>query len=275
MRSRGEDSMQRDYAIRGLKIEAAWFGPPPDAAPTLLLLHQGLGCVQMWKDLPRRLAERSGYGVLVYSRLGYGRSDPVPLPRSLRYMHEEAEEVLPALLDQAAIRKAILIGHSDGASIATIYAGSRQDHRIRGLILIAPHFFVEEMGLRAIRAAEAAYQTADLRSRLRQYHGPNVDVAFCGWSRAWLDPAFRSWRIDENLAYIRVPTLIIQGTDDQYGTVAQVETAQQQAMCPVEVVMLEGAGHSPQADQPEATLRVITTFADHVLRVHEGLSGRP
>jgi pimeloyl-ACP methyl ester carboxylesterase len=266
-----EPNMQRQFLIDGLKIDAAWYGPRPDVAPTLILLHEGLGCVQMWRDFPRRLAERSGFGVLVYSRPGYGRSDPVPLPRSLGYMHQEALDVLPAILDQAEIRKAILLGHSDGASIATIYAGSRQDFRIRGLVLIAPHFFVEETGLQAIQAATAAYQLGDLRQRLGRYHGSNVDVAFWGWNRAWLDPAFRCWRIDENLAYIRVPILIIQGLKDQYGTAAQIETAEQEATCPVEVVMLAGAGHSPQLEEVDATLQAIKAFVDHVLVAHEGL----
>ena len=266
-----ELNMQRRFTVGGLKIEAAWYGPQPDAAPTLVLLHEGLGCVGMWRDFPRRLAERSGYGVLVYSRPGYGRSDPVPLPRSLDYMHQEALEVLPTILDQAEIRKAILIGHSDGASIAAIYAGSRQDFRIRGLILIAPHFLVEEMGLREIRAAKAAYEAGDLRQRLSRYHGSNVDVAFWGWNGAWLDPAFRRWRIDDALAYIRVPILMIQNLGDPYGTAAQIKAAEQEATCPVEVVMLAGAGHSPQLDDPDATLEAIAAFVDHVLVTHEGV----
>jgi len=263
--------MQRWFLVGGLKVEAAWHGPRPDAAPTLVLLHEGLGCVGMWRDFPRRLAEQTGYGVLVYSRPGYGRSDPVRLPRSLGYMHQEALDVLPAILEQAEIRKAILIGHSDGASIATIYAGSRQDFRIRGLILIAPHFFVEEMGLREIEAAKAAYESGDLRRRLARYHGSNVDVAFWGWNRAWLDPGFRSWRIDDHLAYIRVPILLIQCQRDPYGTVAQIEAAERAATCPVEVVMLPGAGHSPQLEAADATLEAIAAFVDHVLLIHEGL----
>jgi pimeloyl-ACP methyl ester carboxylesterase len=262
--------MQRWFMIGGAKIEAACYGPRPDTAPTLVLLHEGLGCVGMWRDFPRQLAQRTGYGVLVYSRPGYGRSDPVPLPRSLDYMHQEALEVLPAILDQAEIRKAILIGHSDGASIATIYAGSRQDFRIRGLVLIAPHFFVEETGLREIEAAKAAYEFGDLRRRLGRYHGPNVDVAFWGWNRAWLDPAFRFWRIDDNLPYIRVPILIIQHLEDPYGTVAQIKAAEREATCPVEVVMLAGAGHSPQFTETNATLPAIAAFVDHVLLTHEG-----
>ncbi len=258
------------FTVSGRRIEAAWHGPPPDRSPTLVLLHEGLGSVAAWKDFPARLAERTGYGVLVYSRPGYGNSDPAPLPRPLTYMHEEALEVLPAVLDQAAIRKAILIGHSDGASIAAIHAGSIQDFRIRGLVLIAPQFFVENFGLRSIEAARQAYFSGGLRERLAKYHR-DVDVAFWGWNRAWLDPAFRSWRIDDCLAYIRVPILIIQGRDDPYGTLAQVETAQREAYCPVEVVLIEGAGHAPQADRPGATLDAIAELVQRVLVVHEGL----
>ena len=263
--------MELSARVGGRRIEAQWHGPPPDRSPTLVLLHEGLGSVAAWKDFPPRLAERSGYGVLAYSRPGYGNSDPVALPRPLTYMHDEARDVLPAVLAQTAIRKTILVGHSDGASIATIYAGSVQDFRVRGSVLIAPHFFVEDSGLKAIEAARRAYLEGELRDRLARYHR-DVDVAFWGWNRAWLDPAFRSWRIDDHLAYIRIPMLIVQGRDDPYGTVAQIETAERETYCPVEVELIEGAGHSPQFDRPEATLASISEFVRRVLAVHEGLS---
>jgi pimeloyl-ACP methyl ester carboxylesterase len=263
--------MELSFTIARKRIEAAWHGPRPEQAPTLVLLHEGLGSVAMWKEFPQELAERTGYGALVYSRPGYGQSDPVDLPRPLTYMHDEAREILPAVLDQAGVRKAILIGHSDGASIATIYAGSRQDFRVRGLVLIAPHFFVEDVSVRSIAAAKDAYETGDLRPRLAKHHR-DVDVAFRGWNQAWLDPQFRDWRIDEYLAYIRVPILIVQGEDDQYGTPAQVAVAQREAYCPVEVRMLPGAGHSPQVDRPEDTLAAIGEFVTRVLAVHEGLA---
>src|SRR5947207_7151030 len=236
--------MELVFTIAGKRIEAAWHEPEPEQAPTLVLLHEGLGSVAMWKEFPQNLAERTGYGVLVYSRPGYGRSDPVELPRPLTYMHEEARDILPAVLDRAGVRKAILVGHSDGASIATIYAGSRQDFRIRGLALIAPHFFVEEVTVRSIAAAKDAYETGDLRARLSKYHR-DVDLAFWGWNGAWLDPQFRSWNIDEYLPYIRVPILIVQGEDDPYGTAAQIELAEQETYCPVEIRMVPAAGHSP------------------------------
>ena len=259
-----------NVTIDGRHIEATWHGPPPEQAPTLVLLHEGLGSVGTWKDFPRRLAERTGCGVLTYSRPGYGNSDPVPLPRPIAYMHDEADDVLPALLDRVRIRKAILIGHSDGASIAAIYAGGRQDFRIRGLVLIAPHVFVEDVGIRSIAAAKVAYETGELRARLAGYHR-NVDVAFYGWNDAWLDPAFRAWRIDDCVAHVRVPILVVQGEADEYGTLAQVRRIEDEAYCPVDVVMLAGCGHSPQVDAPDAALGAIADFVHRVLAVHEGL----
>ena len=258
--------------VDGRRVEAVMHGPPPDRAATLVLLHEGLGCVAMWRDFPQKLADGTRYGVLAYSRPGYGNSDPVPLPRPLSYMHDEALHVLPQVLDQAGIKKAILIGHSDGASIATIYAGGRQDFRVRGLALMAPHFFVEDISIESIAAAREAYDKGDLRERLKRYHGDNVDVAFRGWNGAWLDPGFRAWRIDDFVAHIRVPILIVQGRDDQYGTLAQVELAERDAYSPVDAVILDRCGHSPQIDQPEATLDAIAEFVHRVLAVHEGLA---
>ncbi|MFL4968330.1 MAG: alpha/beta fold hydrolase [Xanthobacteraceae bacterium] len=263
--------MSLDISIGGHRIEAAWHGPAPDQAPTLVLLHEGLGCVTMWRDIPRLLAERTGYGVLVYSRPGYGRSDPIARPRALRYMDEEAFEVLPAVLDQAGVGKTILVGHSDGASIATIYAGGRQDFRVRGLVLMAPHFFVEDLSIHSIVDAKQAYETGDLRERLKRHHGDNVDTAFYSWNAAWLDPGSRNWRIDDRLAHIRVPMLIVQGTDDQYGTTAQVTLAEQETYCPVETLVLDNCRHAPHLDQPQATLAAVAEFVYRVLTVHEGL----
>jgi pimeloyl-ACP methyl ester carboxylesterase len=262
--------MQLDFIVAGKKIETAWHGPSPDRAPTLVLLHEGLGCVALWRDFPEKLAQRTGCGVLVYSRPGYGKSDPVPLPRPLTYMHDDAFEVLPAVLDQAKIQKCILVGHSDGASIAAIYAGGRQDFRVRGLVLMAPHFFCEDICVRSIADAKEAYEKTDLRERLARYHGDNVDVAFWGWNRAWLDPDFRNWDITEFLPTVRVPMLVIQGRDDQYGTAAQIETAQNETFCPVEVLYLDRCRHAPHFDQPDATLEAIAEFAQRLLIIHEG-----
>lgn len=264
--------MDLSISVNGKRIEAAWFGAKPERAPTLVLLHEGLGSVSMWRDFPEQLAQRTGYGVLVYSRPGYGKSDPFELPRPLSYMHDEAFDVLPQVLDQAGIKKTILIGHSDGASIATIYAGGRQDFRVRGLVLLAPHFFVEDISVESIAAAKVAYETGDLRTRLARHHGDNVDTAFRGWNDAWLDPGFRDWRIDDSVAHVRVPMLIVQGKDDQYGTLAQVRLAESDAYCPVETAILERCGHAPQLDRPEETLEAIAEFVHRVLAVHEGLA---
>ena len=208
------------------RLEYRMIGPRPDVVPTLLLLHEGLGCVGLWGDFPDKLAAATGCGVFVYSRAGYGQSSPVPLPRPLSYMHDEARETLPKLLDSIRFQRGLLIGHSDGASIAAIYAGTHQDHRIGGLVLIAPHFFTEDSGIASIAKAKQAYETGDLRGKLARWHA-DVDNAFKGWNGAWLDPGFRRWDITEQLAYIRVPMLIVQGADDEYGTVKQIEMAEQ------------------------------------------------
>jgi pimeloyl-ACP methyl ester carboxylesterase len=254
--------------IGGQRLEYRFVGPQPDQAPTLVLLHEGLGCVGLWNDFPEKLAAATGTGVFVYSRAGYGKSSPVSLPRSLSYMHDEARETLPKLLDAIGFRRGLLIGHSDGASIAAIYAGSHQDHRVGGLVLIAPHFFTEDPGIASIVEARKAYETGDLRARLARWHD-DVDNAFKGWNGAWLDPQFRKWDITEFLAYIRVPVLIVQGEDDQYGTVKQIEVAQQECYCPVEVALLPGARHSPQREALEPTLNAISDFVARALRANE------
>ena len=180
----------------GKRLEAIAYGPPPAEAPTIVMLHEGLGCLALWRDFPARLAAATGWGVFAYSRAGYGRSDPVALPRPLDYMTREARSSLPAALDAIGIKRGILLGHSDGASIAAIYAGEHADERVKGLVLIAPHVFTEEPGLASIAEARRAYETGDLRERLAKYHA-NVDVAFYGWNGAWLDPWFKAWTIED------------------------------------------------------------------------------
>ncbi|MDP1602740.1 MAG: alpha/beta hydrolase [Legionella sp.] len=244
-------------------LEYRFAGPQPNAAPTLVLLHEGLGCVGLWGDFPDKLQAATGCGVFVFSRAGYGQSSPVTLPRPLTYMHDEARDVLPALLDQIGFRRGLLIGHSDGASIAAIYAGTHQDHRLGGLVLMAPHFFTEDMGIAAIVDAKKAYETTDLKQKLARWH-KDPDNAFKGWNGAWLDPEFRKWDMTEQLAYIRVPILIVQGEDDQYGTIAQIEAAERECYCPVEVALMPGVKHSPQREAPEATLKAIADFVTRV-----------
>jgi pimeloyl-ACP methyl ester carboxylesterase len=261
--------VNRDFALGGRRIEAAWYGAPPDQAATLVLLHEGLGCVGMWRDFPQKLADRTGYGVFAYSRPGYGGSEMAPRPATLGFMDVEASNVLGPLLDAAGIHKALLVGQSDGASIATIYTGSAQDFRVRGLVLIAPHFFREAVTLNSILTAKTDYERGDLRVRLARYHGENVDSAFSIWNKGWRGEGADTWNLDDALAHIRVPMLIIQGVDDQYGTLAQLRRAEEACYCPVETLVLENCRHSPQFEEPEATLDAIADFAHHVLALHE------
>jgi pimeloyl-ACP methyl ester carboxylesterase len=250
--------------IAGYQLEYRHVGPQPQDKPTLVLLHEGLGSVAQWNDFSDKLAAATGCGVFAWSRAGYGQSSPVKLPRPLTYMHDEARVILPKLLDAIGFQRGFLIGHSDGASIATIYAGSHQDHRLDGLVLIAPHFVVEDISIASIRDAKTAYETTDLKAKLARYH-KDPDNAFRGWNDAWLDPQFRSWDISENLAYVRVPILIVQGKNDQYGTVRQIAIAEDECYCPVEVALL-AAKHTPQREAPTETLNTITEFCSRILR---------
>ena len=247
----------------GKRLEAAAWGPPPDQAPTIVALHEGLGCVALWRDFPQKLAAATGYGVFAYSRAGYGASERVDLPRPLDYMSREARFSLPAALDAIGLERGILLGHSDGASIAAIYAGEHADERIKGLILMAPHLFTEAMGLDSIVEARHAYETGDLRAKLAKYHA-HVDVAFRGWNDAWLDPGFKAWNIEDAVGRWRVPALVIQGADDQYGTVKQVRAIEARSPAPVQTLILEACRHAPQFDQPEATLDAIVRFCADV-----------
>ncbi len=251
-------------SIAGHQLEYRMIGPRPGEAPTLVMLHEGLGCIAMWGDFLDRLQQLTGCGVFAYSRAGYGRSSPAKLPRPLTYMHDEARQTVPALLDAIGFRSGLLIGHSDGASIATIYAGSHQDHRVQALVLIAPHFFTEDAGIASIAHTQEAYKIGDLRARLARWHS-DVDNTFLGWAGAWLDPDFRNWDITDELAYIRVPILIVQGEDDQYGTVKQIAAAQRECYCPVEVALLPSARHVPHREAPETTVKIVADFVSYML----------
>jgi pimeloyl-ACP methyl ester carboxylesterase len=257
--------------IDGKHLDYTWVGPLPGEAPTLVFLHEGLGCAEAWRDFPARVVEATGYGALVYSRPGYGKSDRAQLPRSTRFMHDEALIVLPQLLDALKIREAVLAGHSDGGSIALIYAGgANEDRRVRGLILEAPHVFVEELTDSSIERLNKEFREGQLRAGLRRYHGEQVDETFFGWSEVWLDPEFKKWNIEEYLPKIQTPMLLLQGRDDEYGTLAQVETIQQGAGDLVKTVLLDDCGHAPHFDQPEATLAAYVEFCGGLVSgIHE------
>ncbi len=250
-----------------MHLEYRMIGPRPDAAPTVIMLHEGLGSIELWDSFPDEIATATGAGVFTYSRAGYGKSAPGKFPRTTSFLDEEACEVLPRVLAAIGFQRGILLGHSDGASIATIYAGSVQDHRVRGLVLLAPHFFAEEMGLAEIRRARKSFETGALRERLARWHA-NVDVAFYSWNGPWLEPSFAKWNIIEALGYIRVPILIVQGDKDQYGTFRQIETAQQECFCPVESVMLPDIRHIPYREAPGPTLDAVAGFINRLLRDH-------
>jgi pimeloyl-ACP methyl ester carboxylesterase len=253
--------------IGASELEYRMIGPQPDVAPTMVLLHEGLGSVALWGDFPDKLQAATGAGVLVYSRAGYGASTPVVLPRPLDYMHVEALDVLPQLLDAIGFRRGLLVGHSDGGSIAAIYAGGIQDHRIRGVSMIAPHFVVEDISVTSIADIKTAYEQGDLKAKLARWHD-DVDNAFYGWNGAWLDPQFRDWDISDYLAYVRVPVQILQGADDHYGTMKQIEIAETECYCPVDVTIIPHAAHSPHREAPEVTLNAVAEFANRLLRFH-------
>ncbi|MBI5617370.1 MAG: alpha/beta hydrolase [Gammaproteobacteria bacterium] len=251
-------------AVGDLELEYRYL--PRGARPTLVLLHEGLGCCALWRDFPERLQDATDLPVWLYSRAGYGRSSPIRLPRPLDFMTREAE-LLPAILDAAGIAECILVGHSDGASIALVNAGKVHDPRVRGIVLMAPHVMTEPMGLASIAAARAAYESGDLRARLAKYHGANVDCAFRGWSGAWLDPDFVRWSLEHYVDDIEVPVLLIQGVDDQYGTPEQLRRIERRLRVPFETALLDDCRHAPQFDQSARTLESIAAF---VARVRAG-----
>ncbi len=252
--------------VLGSKIEYVCFGPPPTEAATIVMLHEGLGCIELWRDFPRQLAKDTGWGVLVYSRLGYGNSDDANLPRLINYMTLEATEVLPIVLNSIGIQRGILLGHSDGATISAIYAGSVNDFRIRGLVLIAPHFFTEPEGLQSIEKVRTEFETGNLKSKLEKYHR-NPENAFYGWNDAWLNPEFKNWDVSEVIDFLRIPVLAIQGQDDEFGTTKQIAEIEGRIYSPIETKILANCGHSPQFDQPEQTKDTIKDFVMRLERI--------
>ncbi|NOX41825.1 MAG: alpha/beta hydrolase [Alphaproteobacteria bacterium] len=247
--------------IDGVSLEAACWGPPPSDAPTLVLLHEGLGCLGLWRDFPSELSARTGWGVFAYSRRGYGQSDPTPSPRPLNFMTREALEVLPQVLNQVGAQNTLLLGHSDGASIAAIYAGETEDRRLCGLGLLAPHFFTEPVGLASIRAARQAFKHTDLPARMARHH-QDATQTFYGWNDVWLHPDFATWNIENCLTKITVPVLALQGRDDQYGSLAQIDALSQNLppATTLKQVILDDCRHAPQLEQPLRTLEEIVKF---------------
>ena len=252
----------------GASLEYRCWGPPPGQAPTLVMMHEGLGCIALWRDLPERLAAATGYGVLAYSRAGYGASDLCALPRRLDYQTHEGTAVLAEVLDALGLQQVVLMGHSDGATMAAVYAGSVSDMRVRGLVLIAPHFFAEPMGLDAIREAGRAYAQGDLKVKLAKYHS-QVDTAFYGWHDVWLHPDFADWNVGDVIDHWRIPVLAIQGTADPYGSLAQIEEIATRIYSPFESLILKDCGHAPHQERPLETVEAITEFCVRLRRLEQ------
>lgn len=241
--------------VAGRKLNYEWLG---EGARSLVFLHEGLGSIPQWRDFPAQVAQATGRRALVYERYGYGQSDLLAETRvGPGFMHREALDALPALLSALAVENPVLVGHSDGASIALIHAGA--GHPVQGVVAMAPHVFVEDISVRSIAEAARAFETTDLPQRLGKYHR-DPRKTFYLWNDAWLDPAFRNWNIEASLPGIRCPLLAIQGEDDQYGTMAQVDAIARQAGGRCELLKLPACGHSPHKDQPGRVLRAITDF---------------
>lgn len=250
--------------IDGIQLEARFIGPPPEVAPTVVFLHEGLGSASLWRDLPERVAAATGCGVLLYSRHGYGTSSRKPHPWPVSYLHDEAVHWLPRVLDAADIRRAILVGHSDGGDGPAIAAGLGTAPQIAGVVLMAPHVMVEPTTLSGVNGAIAAFEAGRLRDHLSRYHH-HVDDAFWGWAKAWTEFGRAGWDVRPLLSGIRVPVLVLQGDDDEYGSAAQYESIRAAVAGPVEVRVLERCRHLLYRDAPFAVVDSVVGFVSAVL----------
>jgi pimeloyl-ACP methyl ester carboxylesterase len=246
----------RPAAVEGRRIEAVEVAGDPERR-AIVLLHEGLGSVGLWRDFPAALNARTGRRVLAFSRFGHGRSEPPPRPRTPSFFHEEALDVLPALLEQLDAPEPILLGHSDGGSIALIHAGR---HPVAGLALVAPHVFVEDVTVEEIRRTRELYESGGLRERMARHHD-DPDAAFFGWCDVWLDPAFRAWSLEADAERVTVPALLVQGADDPYGSLQQIDRIAARVDGPVERVVVPGAGHSPHLERPGDVLAAVAAFS--------------
>ncbi|HEY3451522.1 MAG TPA: alpha/beta hydrolase [Myxococcales bacterium] len=251
----------KHVVIKGLRLEYQEFPAARPARPALVLLHDGLGCVESWRDFPARLAARTGCRTLVGSRAGYGGSEAHENPRTRRYLHDEALEMLPPLLAAWEVERPVLVGHSDGANIALLHASGFPSVPA-GVVAMAPHEFVEAKTLAGIRATCRLWETKDLRQRLGRYHS-DPDRVFAEWSQTWLSPGFQDWNIEESLAAIRCPVLAIQGEDDEYASLRQIEVIAERVPG-TELLKLPACRHTPHRDQPEAVLAAIAAFIDRI-----------
>jgi pimeloyl-ACP methyl ester carboxylesterase len=241
--------------IDGREIEIAEL-PGEEARRAVVLLHEGLGSLGLWRDFPEALAAATGRRVIAFSRFGHGRSDPPARPRTPAFFEQEALEVLPRVLEQTDAAEPLLLGHSDGASIALIHAGR---HPVAGIALLAPHVVVEDVTVAGIREAREAFESGRLRERMARHHD-DPDAAFHGWCDVWLDPAFREWSLEADAERVRCPVLLIQGEDDRYGTLDQLDRIEARVRGPVERLVVPG-GHSPHLEAREPVLAAVVRWA--------------
>jgi pimeloyl-ACP methyl ester carboxylesterase len=247
--------------VASQRLEYRRIGIARARRPTLIFLHEGLGSISMWRDFPARVAVATRCSAIVFSRRGYGRSNPLTEPRKVRYMHDEAERVLPELITRLAIDRPILIGHSDGGSIALMYAAIAPEPPL-GVVTLAAHVLVEDISVASIAEAREKYLTTDLPKKLARHHG-DADSAFWGWNDIWLAPEFRSWNIEQYLPRIACPVLAIQGEDDEYGTIEQMRRIGAEVR-DAKLVVLRDCGHSAHRDQPDAVIDAIAGFVERL-----------
>ena len=259
------DLQQKDFFVKAaghrlrLRKLSRTEGDSQDGRPTLVFLHEGLGSIEMWHDFPAILAETTACDCLMYDRWGHGRSDALDVQRTLRYVHDEALDSLPEVLNHSNVDDAILIGHSDGGSIALIFAAEYPEI-LRGIITEAAHVFVEEITLEGIREALDIYNNTDLKQKLARYHGDKTEKIFRAWHEIWMQPEFKSWDIQDCLPKIKCPVLVIQGEDDQYGTAAQVEAITNQVTGPSKVLLIPNCAHIPHREARDRVIKEMTKF---------------
>jgi pimeloyl-ACP methyl ester carboxylesterase len=252
----------RELAVERLEPDGGGKGP------VLVFLHEGLGCIALWRDVPARCCERLGFPAIVYDRQGHGRSDPPDGPRTMRYLHEEAEEQLPALLDALGIADAVLIGHSDGGTIALLFAASFPK-RVKALVTLAAHVFVEGITIDGIEATVRAYAAGGLGARLERHHGEGTDALFHAWADTWLAPWFRQWNVEDCLPRVTAPVLIMQGVDDRYGTPRQIKAIARGLAGPHRTLLLPGVGHAPHLEAPDTVVEAVASFVSASLAAGE------
>lgn len=247
------------------QIEILWHNKE-NKGPVLIFLHEGLGCVKMWKTFPERLASKTNCPAMVFSRFGYGQSDPEPLPWKINFMHKQALTVLPEIIKAAGIKEYILVGHSDGGSIAAIFAGSSHCTGLRGLITLAAHLFCEGITVESIQKAKDHYQNGNLKQKLEKYHGPNTENAFRGWNDVWLNATFIHWNIEKYLSRINTPMLAIQGKDDPYGTDRQIHSIKKNVKN-TKTVLIDNCGHAPHLEKPDTVQDIMTDFIKKIIEI--------